>query len=374
MIFPRLLRALPAVVLVATLLVAVGGRAQVPTADPDHLHEQLDEARADVDRIQEQADSVAEQIDSLDAQVAAVSRALDASRSLVSRTQAEISGLRARIRTKQQRYDRVQERSMDIAVSLYKAGSIGQLEPLLSAKTLDDISSALEYSSAVSQDNLEVMVTTKRLEVELAAETAELDAQLDDYIAVRDEQEAQAQHLSELREAQELELADLTDRVEQAQREASAIAAESARVTAALAEAAAPAAAPVAAPGSVGASGFAWPIGGSITSGYGPRWGRMHTGIDIDCVTGAPIRASKAGRIVSATYDGSGYGYYTVIDHGGGFATLYAHMSEQYVSGGSVAQGETIGACGSTGASTGDHLHFEVRVNGSPQDPLAYLP
>jgi murein DD-endopeptidase MepM/ murein hydrolase activator NlpD len=121
-------------------------------------------------------------------------------------------------------------------------------------------------------------------------------------------------------------------------------------------------------------SGFAWPINGAVTSGFGPRWGGTHSGIDIDCVTGDAIRASKSGSVVSATYDG-GYGYHVVIDHGGGFASLYAHASELNVSGGqSVSQGDTIAACGSTGQSTGDHLHFEVRVNGAPQDPMGYLP
>jgi murein DD-endopeptidase MepM/ murein hydrolase activator NlpD len=78
--------------------------------------------------------------------------------------------------------------------------------------------------------------------------------------------------------------------------------------------------------------------------------------------------------VVSAAYD-SGYGYHVVIDHGGGFASLYAHNSVLNVSSGqSVSQGEVIAACGSTGQSSGDHLHFEIRVNGAPQDPLGYLP
>ncbi|MGH2821142.1 MAG: M23 family metallopeptidase, partial [Actinomycetota bacterium] len=103
-------------------------------------------------------------------------------------------------------------------------------------------------------------------------------------------------------------------------------------------------------------------------------WGRMHTGIDIDGVTGQAIRASKAGTVLYATYDG-GYGNHVVIDHGGGFATLYGHASALYVHGGeSVDQGEAIAAVGCTGSCTGDHLHFEVRVNGAPQDPLGHLP
>jgi len=100
----------------------------------------------------------------------------------------------------------------------------------------------------------------------------------------------------------------------------------------------------------------------------------MHSGIDIDCVTGDAIRASKSGSVVSAAYDG-GYGYHVVIDHGNGFASLYAHNSALSVSGGqNVSQGEVIASCGSTGQSTGDHLHFEIRSSGAPQDPLTYLP
>lgn len=372
----QVIRFTPVVVAVATLLVAVTSGAQVSTSDQDHLHEQLDEARSRVQEIQQQAGTVEEQLASLDDQVSAVEASVAASRELVERTQGEIASLRQLIHEKRRKYDRVQRQAIRIAVSLYKAGPTGAIDPLLSSKTIEELTSGIEYSSAMTQEQLRVMVATKRIETELAAETKTLDIMLGEAVALRNEQEQQAQHLRELRQAKSLDLAELREQVEEARHEADAIQAESARVAAELAEVSAPAAAPAPgiAPTAVGGSGFAWPISGAITSGYGPRWGRMHSGIDIDCVTGAPIRASKSGTIVSATYDGSGYGYYTVIDHGGGFASLYAHMSQQYKSGGSVSQGETIGACGSTGASTGDHLHFEIRVNGSPQDPLAYLP
>jgi len=100
----------------------------------------------------------------------------------------------------------------------------------------------------------------------------------------------------------------------------------------------------------------------------------MHTGIDIDGTSGQPVVASKAGRVIVASYYG-GYGNAVVIDHGGGVTTLYGHMSNFNVSNGqSVSQGAVVGYVGCTGSCTGDHLHFEVRVNGSPQDPLNYLP
>jgi murein DD-endopeptidase MepM/ murein hydrolase activator NlpD len=125
--------------------------------------------------------------------------------------------------------------------------------------------------------------------------------------------------------------------------------------------------------GSPSASGYVWPVLGPVTSPFGWRWGRMHEGIDVGAPTGTPIRAAAAGTVIYAGWLG-GYGNLTVIDHGGGVATAYGHQSSLAAgSGAYVAQGQVIGYVGSTGHSTGPHLHFEVRVNGVPQDPLGYL-
>jgi murein DD-endopeptidase MepM/ murein hydrolase activator NlpD len=125
--------------------------------------------------------------------------------------------------------------------------------------------------------------------------------------------------------------------------------------------------------GSPSASGYVWPVLGPVTSPFGWRWGRMHEGIDIGAASGTPIRAAAAGTVIYAGWLG-GYGNLTVIDHGGGVATAYGHQSSLAAGNGTyVAQGQVIGYVGSTGHSTGPHLHFEVRVNGVPQDPLGYL-
>jgi murein DD-endopeptidase MepM/ murein hydrolase activator NlpD len=125
--------------------------------------------------------------------------------------------------------------------------------------------------------------------------------------------------------------------------------------------------------GSPSAAGFVWPVLGPVTSPFGWRWGRMHEGIDIAASTGTPIRAAAAGTVIYAGWLG-GYGNLTVIDHGGGVATAYGHQSGFAAGNGAyVAQGQVIGYVGNTGHSTGPHLHFEVRVNGVPQDPLGYL-
>jgi murein DD-endopeptidase MepM/ murein hydrolase activator NlpD len=122
-----------------------------------------------------------------------------------------------------------------------------------------------------------------------------------------------------------------------------------------------------------GSGQLGWPVSAPITSPFGWRWGRMHEGVDLGAAYGTPIAAAGSGTVIYAGWLG-GYGNLTVIDHGGGLATAYGHQSRIAVSvGQQVSRGEIIGYVGSTGHSTGPHLHFEVRVNGQPVDPLGYL-
>ncbi len=124
---------------------------------------------------------------------------------------------------------------------------------------------------------------------------------------------------------------------------------------------------------------FIWPVPytSTITSYYGERWGAFHSGIDISDggVYGQSIVAADGGTVEWAGYDDSGYGNYVIIDHGNGYKTLYGHCSELYVNAGeSVSQGDAIAAVGSTGDSTGPHLHFEVRTSGGERlDPMNFV-
>jgi murein DD-endopeptidase MepM/ murein hydrolase activator NlpD len=124
----------------------------------------------------------------------------------------------------------------------------------------------------------------------------------------------------------------------------------------------------------VSPSGFIWPVDGVLTSGYGPRWGRMHTGIDIAAPSGTPIRVAKAGEVIFTGWLG-GYGNAVIVDHGDGIATLYGHQSRIGCAEGQILnQGDILGFVGTTGHSTGNHLHFEVRVDAQPRNPRPYLP
>lgn len=122
-----------------------------------------------------------------------------------------------------------------------------------------------------------------------------------------------------------------------------------------------------------------WPVAGKLTSGFGnrghPIFGgtRFHSGVDLAAPNGTPIVAADGGEVIQASYSG-GYGNSILIYHGGGFATFYAHMSGFAVGQGQmVKRGQVIGYVGTTGWTTGPHLHFEVRINGSPRNPLSYL-
>ena len=135
--------------------------------------------------------------------------------------------------------------------------------------------------------------------------------------------------------------------------------------------------------GTLSPGGWLFPLAAKnyyISSPYGPRWGTIHKGVDLSCSGGSmgkSIVASKSGRVIRAatTYTpGVGYGKNVIIDHGGGYSTLYAHCSEVLVTvGQEVKQGQVIAKVGNTGNSFGAHLHFEVRINGNHTNPMQYI-
>ena len=118
---------------------------------------------------------------------------------------------------------------------------------------------------------------------------------------------------------------------------------------------------------------FTRPVSGSITSGFGKRWGKMHKGTDFAGETGESVKAADSGTVKFAGNDES-FGNFIIIDHKNGYETYYAHLSDIYVSDGEkVKSGQVIGAVGSTGNSTGPHLHFEIRKNNEAENPMNYI-
>jgi murein DD-endopeptidase MepM/ murein hydrolase activator NlpD len=212
---------------------------------------------------------------------------------------------------------------------------------------------------------------TKVVRSTLLGETAIIRARTEQVLTVRDELVGARDDLSSTRRQKLTDLSQLTEAERQEAGEIDALQAVSAQLADSIRAAQArDATSPTQTPSS---AGLIWPVQGPITSPFGWRWGRMHEGIDIGVGYGTPIHAAASGTVIYCGWE-SGYGNLTVIDHGGNLATAYGHQSSIAVScGQQVAQGEVIGYVGCTGHCFGPHLHFEVRVNGNPVDPLGYL-
>ena len=256
---------------------------------------------------------------------------------------------------------------------------------LVSASSFDDLIDDYEFLSRIGAQDQRIArqvesakrraakerratASTRRL---TAATVSVISARTDEARTARDQLAANRDTLSAARELKQGAVVSSRETREEYLAEVDALAAQSASLAAAIRDAQAGA-------GSTGtgvpsAAGFIWPVDGVVVSGFGMRWGRMHEGIDIAASSGTPIRAAASGTVIHAGWLG-GYGNLVVIDHGNGLATAYAHASSILVGvGQQVAQGETVSLVGSTGHSSGPHLHFEVRINGVAVDPLLYL-
>src|SRR5688572_16066572 len=121
---------------------------------------------------------------------------------------------------------------------------------------------------------------------------------------------------------------------------------------------------------------LAWPADGTVTDGFGPRWGRMHLGVDIGILRSLDVRAAASGTVAEVGYltGFEGYGNVVIVDFGDGYSGLYAHLTSASVTPGEwLDAGDSVGVAGCTGSCTGTHLHFELRRDGTPIDPSPYL-
>jgi len=269
-------------------------------------------------------------------------------------------------------------------VALYESGDVTTLDVVLGARDLDAAIDEVQYVQQLSRQDKHIADSvaaartqakaaqhkTHELRSTVQGETRVISARTAQTRAVRDELVGAQNDLSGQRRTKLVALSKLSDTERAEAEEIDSLQAASnalaARIRAAQANNGTPT--------TPSAAGLIWPVSGPITSPFGWRWGRMHQGIDIGVSMGTPIHAAAAGTIIYCGWE-EGYGNLVVIDHGGDLATAYGHQSAIAVTCGQyVSQGQVIGYVGCTGHCTGPHLHFEVRVNGDPVDPLGYLP
>jgi murein DD-endopeptidase MepM/ murein hydrolase activator NlpD len=266
-------------------------------------------------------------------------------------------------------------------IDLYETHDPTLVEVIIESESFQDALDRIHYLDAIAQQDKHIAAKvgvardavhktreqTKVVRSRVHAETQVVAVRTQQQRDVRDQLLASKSRLAGKRASQQTALKLTRKQEHTLQTEAQAIAAADAQVRGQLA------AVQGATDSSPSAAGLIWPVSGPVVSPFGYRWGRLHAGIDIAVPYGTPIHAAAAGTVVLAGWV-SGYGNYTCIDHGGGLATCYAHQSSYAVSqGAAVGQGQVIGYVGCTGHCFGPHLHFEVRINGAPVDPLGYL-
>ncbi len=355
----------------------------------------LAESRAREAHLSGQIDSLTKDIHGLESQVGDVSGRLSALQTDVSLHRRRLAKLDElfQLQTERLRYLRRQyalavRRLENRIVAIYKQDQPSTVDVVLAARNFQDVLDQIDYLGAIASQDKRVagQVAASKREVGSARartrtarrtvtqETRVIEGRAQQVAILRSQLLSSQNRLAGARTDKAHALAATRKDVQAEVAESQALAAASAQLAAQLQAASQSSSAPSGGSSApAGAPHFIWPVSGPITSPFGMRWGTLHPGIDIGVPSGTPVHAAAAGKVVWCGWM-SGYGNLVMIDHGGGYATVYGHNTSVSVScGQEVAQGQVIASSGCTGFCTGPHVHFEVRVNGNPVDPLGYL-
>jgi murein DD-endopeptidase MepM/ murein hydrolase activator NlpD len=391
---------------IALLLVAAPAAAD-PRDDKARVDRQIARTRAALEASTERVETAALALEDANRRLPAVQQRLAEARAALAdartvargaattaqRAAEALAGASRALNRAAVRVDQTREQISEYAASAYRGRDLATLDALLTVGNPGDFVAGLTYLEHVAQGRADA------LEAGTHAREAAESARARQQVRKRDADQARRISEAAVRRAAEAEAGAATAerevravvrqredalRVAEDERDATEarykeLQAESARIAAAIRNRAA-GGGPTVRPG----ARLLMPVNGWKTSDFGmrldPVYGvyRLHAGVDLAAPGGAPIRAAAAGEVLRAGWNG-GYGNYTCLYHGRfegkGFATCYAHQSAIGVrTGQQVRQGQVIGRVGTTGASTGDHLHFEVRLNGDPVNPLPWLP
>ncbi len=384
-----------AVVLLAVVLLAATPAASDPGDDQARVDERLGDARDRFEGAQQEEGVLTEELSTLTAQARSAAAAAAAEQQRLEVVEAELAVKQAERRLIEAKLERLVTRLRTLRRE--EAAALARLEQrvreiymaddpdlvafVLGATSFTELVDNVELlgrigrqderiATAVTTARSRAAATTSRVRdarVEALANERQVAEQVSEQRALRDRLAASRDLATAAEGAKEAALGEIRKTESALAEEIEALEAESAALAATIRSAG------TVSTGTPSAAGLVWPVSGPVTSGFGPRWGRMHEGIDIAVPEGTPVGAAAAGTVIHAGWLG-GYGNLVVVDHGGGLSTAYAHNSGFAASvGDSVSQGEVIAYSGNTGNSSGPHVHFEVRVNGTAVDPLGYL-
>lgn len=368
------------------------------TAGSARISEKIDETRAKIDRrkgkekvltgaisgYNAKIETMQVGIDRIAVRQAAVQEDLDAKQAELDRLQTALRAERKRMVRLKARLAQARRILADRLAELYKADKPDLVSVVLNSHDFADLIERQDFIARINEqdrrivtlvrdakrDATETVTKLDGLEERQATATARIEARRDEIDALK-QQEIDARSVYDrARDGKQSVLDGVQGERQELEGHLESLEKEQAKVEAELAGAAG--SAPT---GSYRGTGgpLSMPVAGTFSSPFGYRWGRLHAGVDIAASEGTPIHAADSGRVVIASWTG-GYGNYTCVQHSASMTTCYAHQSRYGTSvGANVRRGQLIGYVGNTGHSFGAHLHFEVRINGNPTDPTAYL-
>ncbi len=326
----------------------------------------LDDILEKIRKTQNQVNDNKKEIKALNAEIAELQAA-------ITETENDISALEGNIAVKEQELA-VKKAEIDKSSSelnarlrqIYKSGSVSFIDILFSSGNISEFIANMEMISLIYEND-------KNLVISLKDSYTAIEVQKNELIVLQQSLSAKEASLTAGQAVMSSKRSAATAENKKLESELDALNAEADRIIREIQA--------LSGNGNYAGGLLSWPTPGytRVSSEFGYRihpilgYKKMHTGIDIAAPYGARIIAANSGKVIASYYNSS-YGNMIIVDHGGGIATLYAHLSTRLVSvGATVSRGQTIGKVGSTGMSTGPHLHFEVRLNGVYQNPRSYL-
>lgn len=335
--------------------------------DKERLEGEIDELEGEKKSLMEEKKALDDEVSVLEGEIATVNENIATLESEIQITTEELEQATIDIEKQYETY-RIRVRVM------YESGSTDYLDILLSSKNIGDFFEKLDIVSQIAEHDKNLVEELKAEQQRIMTKKAELETKKQALVDSRTELELKKSDLDAKMAKRDKMINDIQNSQSALEEQLKEIEAEEEAVRNQIAN--------LASEGTTYSGGtMLWPTPSCriVTSEFGWRlhpvlkYEKLHTGMDIGAGYGANIIAAQSGTVITATYN-SAYGYYVVIDHGGGVCTLYAHQSSMAVSVGQhVEAGQVIGYVGSTGYSTGPHLHFEVIVNGAVQNPRNYI-
>jgi murein DD-endopeptidase MepM/ murein hydrolase activator NlpD len=362
------------VIAVLAIVMIVGTTGPAYAASPlDKLQdaqERLEQVRERLDKVSAACEKDEQRVEDVNDKVTQTLDAINEAELAVDQQEIVVEETKARLSELEAEADDVHAMSSGRVAGLYKQGLVDPtLHSLLMSTSSEQALSRAQVLNVVKHGDREALERLLSSQTAVDGQRALYEEQKRSYEEALNQRRAIVDQLDELKRSYEKKVASCNKKVVKLEHQEKIAQEDEQNLANVLADQGI-----ISVPPGLTKGGWTWPARGSVTSNFGYRWGRLHAGIDIGASSGTPIYAAKGG-VVSYAGTMGGYGNIIVVDHGDGMTTRYAHQSNLMASvGQSVRPGDQIGRVGNTGNSTGPHLHFEVRINDSPQNPIGYLP